>query len=53
MDLFDVIIVGGGPTGLNAAVVFGRCQRKVLLFDTGKQRNRHSHGIHNYLTPMI
>ena len=50
MNLFDVIIVGGGPAGLNAAVVLGRCQRKVLLFDTGMQRNRHSHGIHNYLT---
>jgi len=50
MILYDVIIVGGGPAGLNAAVVLGRCQRKVLLFDTGKQRNRYSHGIHNYLT---
>src|SRR4030095_8841113 len=50
MDLFDVIIVGGGPAGLNAAVVLGRCRRKVLLFDTGKQRNRQSHGIHNFLT---
>ena len=50
MDLFDVIIVGGGPAGLNAAVVLGRCQRKILLFDTGMQRNRFSHGIHNFLT---
>ena len=50
MNLYDVIIVGGGPAGLNAAVVLGRCQRKVLLFDTGMQRNRQSHGIHNYLT---
>lgn len=50
MELFDVIIVGGGPAGLNAAVVLGRCRRKVLLFDTGQQRNRRSHGMHNYLT---
>jgi len=50
MDLLDVIIVGGGPAGLNAAVVLGRCQRKVLLFDTGNQRNRFSHGIRNYPT---
>jgi thioredoxin reductase len=50
MDLYDVIIIGGGPAGLNAAVVLGRSRRKVILFDTGKYRNITSHGIHNYLT---
>jgi thioredoxin reductase len=48
--IFDAIIVGGGPAGLNAAIVLGRSRRNVLLFDTGRQRNRFSHGIHNYLT---
>src|SRR5690349_24921661 len=48
--IFDAIIVGGGPAGLNAALVLRRCHRNVLLFDTGKQRNRFSHGLHNYLT---
>jgi len=50
MELHDVIIVGGGPAGLNAAVVLGRCRRKVLLFDSGTYRNQYSHGMHNYLT---
>jgi thioredoxin reductase len=50
MDLLDVIIIGGGPAGLNAAVVLGRCRRKVLVFDIAQQRNRASHGMHNYLT---
>lgn len=48
--MIDVVIVGGGPAGLNAAVVLGRCRRSVLLFDTGGQRNRRSQGMHNYLT---
>lgn len=50
MDLQDCIIVGGGPAGLNAAVVLGRCRRKVLLFDSASYRNRYSHGMHNFLT---
>ncbi|MDQ3278222.1 MAG: NAD(P)/FAD-dependent oxidoreductase, partial [Bacteroidota bacterium] len=50
MDLQDCIIVGGGPAGLNAAVVLGRCRRKVLLFDSATYRNQYSHGVHNYLT---
>lgn len=50
MATLDVIIVGGGPAGLNAAVVLGRCRRSVLVFDSGSYRNRKSHGIHNYLT---
>jgi thioredoxin reductase len=50
MKIHDVIIVGGGPAGLNAAIVLGRCRRNVLLFDTGRQRNRFSDGLRNYLT---
>ncbi|MGV3529036.1 MAG: NAD(P)/FAD-dependent oxidoreductase [Flavisolibacter sp.] len=50
MDLQDCIIVGGGPAGLNAAIVLARCRRKILVFDSGTYRNRASHGMHNYLT---
>jgi thioredoxin reductase len=50
MKVYDVIIVGGGPAGLNAAVVLGRCRRNVLLFDKGTQRNLSSNGLRNYLT---
>ena len=48
--LWDVIIVGGGPAGLNAALVLGRCRRKVLLFDDGKPRNAASHALHGFLS---
>jgi 2-polyprenyl-6-methoxyphenol hydroxylase-like FAD-dependent oxidoreductase len=45
----DVIIVGGGPAGLSAALVLGRCRRKVLIFDDDKPRNARSTGVHGFL----
>ncbi|MEN7527495.1 NAD(P)/FAD-dependent oxidoreductase [Cupriavidus sp. 2SB] len=48
--LWDVIIVGGGPAGLNAALVLGRCRRRVLIFDDGKPRNAVSHALHGFLS---
>ncbi len=47
---FDVIIVGGGPAGLSAALVLGRCRRRVLVCDAGQQRNAASHGLHLFIT---
>lgn len=46
----DVIIVGGGPAGLSAALVLGRCRRKVLLFDSGKPRNYAARAMHGFLS---
>jgi thioredoxin reductase len=47
---FDVVVVGGGPAGLSAALMLGRCRRGVLLCDLGQPRNRRSQALHGYLT---
>jgi thioredoxin reductase len=48
--VFDAIIVGGGPAGLSAALVLGRCRRNVLVLDEGRPRNARSRALHGYLT---
>ena len=50
VDLWDVIIVGAGPAGLNAALVLGRCRRNVLVFDDESPRNAASRALHGFLT---
>lgn len=47
---YEVLIVGGGPAGLSAALVLGRCRRRVLVCDAGQPRNAASHGLHGFLT---
>jgi thioredoxin reductase len=48
--MYDVIIVGAGPAGLSAALILGRCRRRVLLCDTGRPRNAASQAMHGFLS---
>ncbi|MEL6342858.1 MAG: NAD(P)/FAD-dependent oxidoreductase [Myxococcota bacterium] len=46
----DVIIIGGGPAGLSAALIAGRARRRVVVIDRGSPRHAVSAGVHNFLT---
>ncbi|WP_145330457.1 NAD(P)/FAD-dependent oxidoreductase [Paenibacillus xylanexedens] len=47
---FDVVIVGGGPAGLNASLVLGRARKHVLVIDDQKPRNWVTRETHGFLT---
>lgn len=47
---FDVLVVGGGPAGLSAALYLGRARKSVAVVDAGRPRHAVSDGVHNFLT---
>jgi len=48
--IIDCAILGGGPAGLNAALVLGRARRTVLVFDDNQPRNAVTQETHGFLT---
>ena len=50
MESVEVIIVGGGPAGLSAALVLGRACRQVIVVDHGQPRNARTRAVHGFLT---
>ncbi|WP_234320524.1 NAD(P)/FAD-dependent oxidoreductase [Streptomyces sp. SBT349] len=47
---YDVVVVGGGPAGLNAALVLGRARRRVAVVDAGEPRNAPAAHLHGFLS---
>jgi len=47
---YDVVIAGGGPAGLAAALTLGRSRKRVLLCDAGPRRNAAAVHMHNFVT---
>ncbi|MFI0987008.1 NAD(P)/FAD-dependent oxidoreductase [Streptomyces exfoliatus] len=47
---YDVIVIGGGAGGLNAALVLARARRTVAVVDAGAPRNAPSAHMHSFLS---
>ncbi|MGP4022283.1 NAD(P)/FAD-dependent oxidoreductase [Actinomadura sp. 3N407] len=46
----DVLIIGGGPAGLSAALVLSRARRSVTVVDAGEPRNATAEHMHGFFT---
>lgn len=47
--MYDAIVIGGGPAGLQAGLTLGRMHRAALLLDSGSYRNARAEQMHNFL----
>lgn len=48
-DTYDVVVLGGGAAGLNAALMLARSRRTVAVIDAGSPRNAPADGVHGLL----
>jgi thioredoxin reductase len=49
-QIIDIAILGGGPAGLQAALILSRTRKKIIVFDDPEpSRNAASHGVHGFL----
>src|SRR4051794_25169884 len=48
--MYDAIVIGGGPAGLQAGLTLGRVHRSALVLDSGSYRNDPAPHLHNFLS---
>jgi thioredoxin reductase len=48
--MYDALVIGGGPAGLQATLTLGRMHRPTLMLDSGTYRNAPVDAIHNIVT---
>jgi thioredoxin reductase/SAM-dependent methyltransferase len=48
-DSYDAVVVGGGASGLNGAMMLARSRRQVAVVDAGAPRNAPADGVHGLL----
>lgn len=49
-EQYDIVIIGGGPAGLQSALMLARTRKKTIVFDSPEPpRNGASHGVHNFV----
>lgn len=47
--MYDAIVIGAGPAGLQAALTLGRLHRRTLILDSGEYRNGTVQHMHNVI----
>lgn len=47
--MYDAIVIGAGPAGLQAALTLGRMHRSALVLDSGQYRNGPVEHMHNVI----
>ncbi len=48
-ETVDAVVIGGGPAGLNGALMLARSRRAVVVIDGGDPRNAPAAGVHGML----
>jgi thioredoxin reductase len=46
----DVVIIGGGPAGMSAALMLARARKRVVVLDAEQPRHGIAEGVHNLLS---